>query len=143
MENFLGNRWGCRFDSWRDKFLHNQNHQELSLRANRTSSPESGCSRNGQGFTEVKWCDEPSFLQSEGNNTWEAVRRAKEVHRLQTVVVVTDAFHAPRSTYLCHHFGIEATAYCSGNESFGFWFLRYHGREWLARVKAFFQVLID
>jgi len=82
-------------------------------------------------------------LDFDGDSTWKSVRDAREIYHLQKIIVVTDAFHAPRSVFLCRHFGIDAVAFCCGEEPFGLWSLRYHAREWLARVKAAFQVLLD
>jgi SanA protein len=78
----------------------------------------------------------------DGNSTWESVQRIKEIYHLKKITIITDAFHAPRSIFLCRHFGIDVVAFCYGKESFGFWSLRYDLREWLARVKAFFVAII-
>jgi len=109
--------------------------------------------RNNGGFNEVSGIENEisakgvpqnaMILDFGGNSTWESVRHAKETYYLHKVIIVTDAFHAPRSIFLCRHFGIDAVAFCYGEESFGFWSLRYHSREWFARVKAAFQVMID
>lgn len=109
--------------------------------------------KSNKGFNEVAGMDaellakgvpqDALVLDFEGNTTWESVRRAKEVYHLQKIIIITDAFHAPRTIFLCRHFGIDAVAFCQDKESFGFWFIRYHAREWLARVKAFGEVLVD
>ena len=109
--------------------------------------------KNDRGFNEVAGMEtelrakgvppEVLVLDFEGNTTWESARRAKDVYHLQKIIIITDAFHAPRSIFLCRHFGIDAVAYCPDKEPFGFWFMRYHVREWLARVKAFCEVVVD
>jgi SanA protein len=109
--------------------------------------------RNNHGFNEVLGMEGEILLKDvpknvlildfEGNSTWQSVRRAKQIYQLQKVTIITDAFHAPRAIFLCRHFGIDAVAFCYGEESFGFWSARYYVREWFARVKAFAQVLID
>jgi SanA protein len=109
--------------------------------------------KDNKGFNEVTGMEEKILskgipkdvliLDFDGNTSWESVRRAKEVYHLEKIIVITDAFHAPRAIFLCRHFGIDAVAFCYGKESFGFWSLRYDIREWLACVKAVFQVLID
>jgi SanA protein len=78
-----------------------------------------------------------------GNSTWNALKQASEMYHLHQIIIVTDDFHAPRAIYLSRHFGIDAVAFCHGREPFGFWTVRYHSREWLARVKAFIQVSLD
>lgn len=109
--------------------------------------------RNNKGFNEVIGMENEILtkkvpkdfldLDFEGNSTWESLRRAKEVYHFKKIIIVTDDFHAPRALYLSHHFGIDAVAFCYGKEPFGFWMVRYHAREWFARVKAFCQVLLD
>jgi SanA protein len=109
--------------------------------------------KNNKGFDEVTGMEEMILskgipkavliLDFDGNTTWESAKRARQIYHLQTVTIITDTFHAPRAIYLCRHFGIDADAFCYGDESIGFWSLRYHAREWFARVKAVLQVLID
>jgi SanA protein len=109
--------------------------------------------QNNRGFDEVSGIahalsargvpQNAMVLDFDGDSTWKSVRDAREIYHLQKIIVVTDAFHAPRSVFLCRHFGIDAVAFCCGEEPFGLWSLRYHAREWLARVKAAFQVLLD
>jgi len=83
------------------------------------------------------------ILDFDGNSTWDSLRKAKESYHLNSIIIVTDRFHASRAIYLARHFHIDAVAFCYGDESFGFWSLRYEIRESLARVKAFSQVLMD
>ena len=109
--------------------------------------------KDNKGFNEVTGMEEKILskgipkgvlvLDFDGNTTWESVRRAKEIYHLNKVIIITDAFHAPRAIFLCQHFGIDAIAFCYGKESFGFWSMRYDVREWFARVKSVFQVLMD
>jgi SanA protein len=109
--------------------------------------------KNNKGFNEVSGIESglsakgvpqnAMILDFNGNSTWESVRHAKEIYHLHKVTIVTDAFHAPRAVFLCRHFGIDGVAFCYGEEPFGFGSLRYHLREWFARVKAAFQVMID
>ena len=82
-------------------------------------------------------------LDFDGIRTWESVRQAKEVYHLQKVIVITDAFHAPRVVFVCRHFGIEAIAYCPGKDPFGYWSVRYSVKEYFARLKAVFDILTE
>lgn len=109
--------------------------------------------RNNHGFDEVTGMKneilakgvpgQALILDFDGNSTWESLRKAKAIYYLNNVIIITDRFHAPRAIYVARHFRINAVAFCYGEESFGFWSLRYQIRESLARVKAFFQVLTD
>lgn len=83
------------------------------------------------------------ILDYHGASTWESLERAADLYHLHKIIIVTDGFHAPRTIYLSHHFGIDAVAFCHGEEPFGFWAMRYKAREWLACVKAFVQVPAD
>ncbi|MGD1088708.1 MAG: ElyC/SanA/YdcF family protein [Verrucomicrobiota bacterium] len=109
--------------------------------------------KNNRGFDEVSEIknqllkkgvpESAMILDFDGKTTWESARRAAEVYHLQKVIIVTDTFHAPRSIYLCQHFGVDSVAFCAREEHIDFWSIRSQIREWLARVKAVFQVLID
>jgi SanA protein len=81
-------------------------------------------------------------LDFDGTRTWESVRRAKEVYHLQKVIIITDAFHAPRAIFLCRHFGIDALAMCPANDPFSLWSVRYNVKEYFARLIAIFDILI-
>lgn len=109
-------------------------------------------SKNNHGFNEVLEMEKGLLakgvpksamdLDFEGNRTLESARRASDIYHLSKVIIVTDAFHAPRAIFLCRHFGIDAVAICPEKEPFGFWSLRYSVREYFARLLAFFEVLI-
>lgn len=79
-------------------------------------------------------------LDFEGNRTWDTVRRARDIYHLRTITVVTDGFHAPRSVFLCQHYGLDALAYCGGPEPFDYWQMRTYAREYLACMKAALDV---
>ncbi|HSY18664.1 MAG TPA: ElyC/SanA/YdcF family protein [Candidatus Acidoferrales bacterium] len=110
-------------------------------------------SKNNRGFNEVlemknrivtNGVPESALqLDFEGSRTWESVRRARDVYHLQKIIVVTDAFHAPRALFLCRHFGIEAVAYCPGKVPFGYWSVRYQVKEYFARLIAVFDILTE
>jgi SanA protein len=82
-------------------------------------------------------------LDMGGLRTLDSVRAAAKVQRLTTVTVITDGFHAPRSIFLCRHFGIDAVAFCGGREPSSYWLFRVEVREYLARVKALLDVSMD
>ena len=110
-------------------------------------------SKNNRGFNEVLLMknrivtngvpESAVQMDFEGSRTWESVRRARTVYQLQAIIVITDAFHAPRALFLCRHFGIDAVAYCPGKESFGWWPIRYQVKEYFARLIAVFDVLTE
>lgn len=81
-------------------------------------------------------------LDFDGSRTWESIRKAKDTYDLDKIIVITDPFHAPCAIFLCKYFGIEATAFCYGQDPFGSWWFRYNFREYFARVKAACDILI-
>jgi SanA protein len=107
--------------------------------------------RNNRGFNEVleiqdrilaKGVPQSAIkLDFDGNRTFESIRRAREIYHLKQVILITDAFHAPRSIFLCKHFGIDAIAYCPGRDTFGYWSVRYSVKEYFARLKAIFDII--
>jgi len=108
-------------------------------------------SKNNRGFNEVlemkkqilaDGVPESSLeLDFDGTRTWESIRRSAEVYHLKKIIVITDAFHAPRAIYLCKHFGIDAIAYCPPKDPFGYWSVRYSVKEYFARAKAVLDIL--
>jgi SanA protein len=108
---------------------------------------------NNHGFNEVlemkkiiltKGVPESAIeLDFAGTTTLESARRARNIFDLQQLVIITDDFHASRAIFLCRHFGIDAIAICPDRDPFGFWSLKYSVREYFARLKAFFDVLIE
>ncbi len=107
--------------------------------------------KNNRGFNEVlemqdrilaKGVPQSAIkLDFNGNRTLESVRRAGEIYHLKKVILITDAFHAPRSIFLCKHFGIDAIAYCPGRDTFGYWSVHYSVKEYFARLKAVFDII--
>jgi SanA protein len=75
-------------------------------------------------------------LDFEGVRTLESARHARQTFHLQKVLIITDDFHAPRSIFLCRHFGIDTVAFVSGKEPMDIWYFKHRLREYFARVKA-------
>jgi SanA protein len=97
--------------------------------------------KNNRGFNEVLEMKNKMLAENipisalvldfDGTRTFESIRRAKTVYHLQKVILITNAFHAPRALYYCRHFKIDAVAYYPDKDLFGFWSVRYHVREYL------------
>ncbi|MBW3665725.1 MAG: DNA-directed RNA polymerase subunit beta, partial [Actinobacteria bacterium] len=71
-----------------------------------------------------------------GLDTWDSVLRARDVHRVRSVVAVTQRFHLPRTLWLADRAGLQATGLEANRSDYGWdgWYAQ--GREVLARVKA-------
>ena len=75
-----------------------------------------------------------------GFDTYSSMDRAKKIFRINKAIIVSQGFHLPRSLYIAHQKGIEATGYAS-NQSFGKNANSF--REHFASIKAYFDCLIN
>lgn len=81
------------------------------------------------------WCDD------QGTRTWASLKRARAEYDARSLVIVSQAFHTPRSVYLAlsldidaHAFNAEAPGPLSSVQ------LRLQLRETIARTRALFDV---
>ena len=80
------------------------------------------------------------FLDHAGFDTYDSLYRARDIFELDSLVVVTQEFHLPRSIYLSKALGIETYGYVADKQPY----LdreRNEIREVFARIKAFFNVI--
>lgn len=83
---------------------------------------------------------EAIFMDHAGFSTYESMYRAKEIFKLESVIVVTQEYHLYRALYIADQLGIKAHGVASDPR-------RYVGetvrtvREILARDKDFFKVM--
>ena len=80
-------------------------------------------------------------LDGEGFRTINSVARAKEVFGADSLTIISQQFHNERALFLAKHVGVDAIAYNAANTSSRRWKLLMIGREWLARVKAVFEMI--
>ena len=79
------------------------------------------------------------FMDHAGFSTYETMYRAKEIFKVEKVVLVTQEYHMYRSIYIARKMGIEAYGITTDNLKGD----RYReAREVLARNKDFFNVMI-
>lgn len=81
-------------------------------------------------------------LDYAGFRTLDSVVRAKEVFGQSSVIVISQKFHNERAIYLAQKKGIDAIGYNARDVS-GRYGLRVKAREYLARTKAFLDVLLQ
>lgn len=81
------------------------------------------------------------FMDHAGFSTYESMYRARDIFKVRSAVVVTQAFHLTRAVYLARRLGIDATGVSADRRVYS---NREHHlvREFLARIKAFLQVEI-
>lgn len=71
-----------------------------------------------------------------GLRTYDSCKRARDTFGITRAIIVTQDYHLPRSLYLCHNLGIDATGInAKRREYLG---ERYaHAREYISRLLAF------
>ncbi len=79
------------------------------------------------------------FTDHAGFDTYSTMYRARDVFKVTKALVVTQRFHLARAVYTARELGLDATGVPADIQSYGGeW--RFAVRDWLARVKAFFQL---
>lgn len=85
--------------------------------------------------------DSNIFLDHAGFSTYESIYRAKEIFKVNKMVIVTNEYHLPRSLYIANKLGIEA--YGVPSDIRQYWDIEsYKNREYLAQVKDYLLVNI-
>lgn len=85
---------------------------------------------------------EDIFLDHAGFDTYDSLYRSKEVFEVESLIVVTQAFHLPRAVYIGDKLGIETYGYVADRQPYVA--AKFNDlRESLARVKAFLNVLFN
>jgi SanA protein len=83
------------------------------------------------------------FEDHAGFDTWSTMVRARKVFGVKHAVVITQAFHMPRSLYLAKAAGVNATGLTSDIHPYGSQQTRSDVREVGARVKAAADATLD
>jgi SanA protein len=76
------------------------------------------------------------ILDGQGFHTIESIVRAKEVYEVDSVTIISQAFHNKRSLYLAKHNGLDAIAFNAANTTILRWRIIMFLRERSSRVKA-------
>ena len=80
------------------------------------------------------------FLDHAGFDTYSSMYRAREIFLVSQAVIVTQSFHLPRSVFIARNLGLEAYGIPSDQHGYS---IKNSGREFLANVKAFFDVIYN
>ena len=81
------------------------------------------------------------LLDYDGTRTLNSIRKAREVYRLDSLTLISQEYHNERAIYLAEEYGMKAIAYNARTpELLGKW-IKNRGREYLARVKMFIDLL--
>ena len=82
-------------------------------------------------------------LDPAGFRTLDSMVRAKEVYGNDTITIISQQFHNERAIYQADHHGIVAIGYNAQDVTIWHKWLKIHGRELLARVKLFIDLMTD
>jgi SanA protein len=87
--------------------------------------------------------NEDIVLDYAGRRTYDTCYRAKAIFQVDSAILVTQAFHMPRSLFLCNWFGVES----SGVEANNRYFLKrsrvyWNTRELFATFQAAWDVMV-
>ena len=85
--------------------------------------------------------DSLMVLDGEGFRTIHSVKRVKEVFCMDSVTIISQRFHNERAVFLSKHSGLDAIAYNAETTSSSKWRILMRIREYLARVKAVYEVM--
>jgi len=87
--------------------------------------------------------EEDIFMDHAGFSTWDSMYRARDVFQVKDLLIVTQEFHISRAVCIARSLGLDAVGYSINQERFSGSSLRYwQFREYFARVKAFFSIVI-
>lgn len=82
------------------------------------------------------------FMDHAGFSTYESLYRAKDIFKADKIIIVTQKYHLYRALYIADKLGIEAYGVASNPRRYAGQ-IRMSTREILARVKDFFNVIIQ
>lgn len=87
--------------------------------------------------------DKVIFEDHAGFDTWSSVVRAEKVFNVTDAVIITQGFHMSRALFLADAAGLKATGLTSDINGYGSREMPVKVREFLARVKAVGDVVLD
>lgn len=79
------------------------------------------------------------LLDHAGFDTYDSVTRARDVFRVRRVLIVTQRFHLSRALFIARKQGLDAYGFYADKRRYKD-ALRFAAREYLARLKAFYEV---
>ncbi len=82
------------------------------------------------------------FLDHAGFNTYNSIVRAKGIFQVKDLIIVTQEFHLPRAVYIAGKIGLKPMGLKADIQDYPK--LNYFKmREYLAKIKSFFEVLLN
>jgi len=85
---------------------------------------------------------EDIFLDHAGFDTYNSIYRAKKIFKVDSVIIISQAFHVKRAVYIAKYLDLQAQGYTADKHTYGI-AKKMIIRESLANVKAFFELLFN
>ena len=82
-------------------------------------------------------------LDYDGTRTLNSIAKMRDVYRLDSIVIISQEYHNERALYQAKHLGIDAIGYNAKTPGRRTSWWRNRGREVLARVKLFIDIVRD
>jgi SanA protein len=87
--------------------------------------------------------EEDIFMDHAGFSTWDSMYRARDVFEARDLIIVTQEFHISRAVCIARSLGLDAAGYgVNQDRFFGRSLLSWQFREYFARIKAFFYIML-
>lgn len=83
------------------------------------------------------------FLDHAGFDTFNSIKRAKEIFEVKDVIIVSQEFHLPRALYIARYCGLNAYGISADKQNYGSVMFKLKLRERFALIKAFFETIFD
>ena len=80
-------------------------------------------------------------LDYDGTRTLNSIAKMRDVYRLDSIVIISQEYHNERALYQAKHIGIDAIGYNAKTPGHRTSWWRNRGREVLARVKLFIDIV--
>lgn len=82
------------------------------------------------------------FMDHAGFSTYESMYRARDIFKVQKVIIVTQEYHLKRAVFVARELGLDAYGVASDKRDYGQAMAMYNLREIAARNKDFFWAKI-
>ncbi len=113
--------------------------KKILVSGDRSKNNESAAMKNC--LLKLKIPGRDIFTDHSGVNTYNSVLRAKRIFGVSDMIIVTQKFHLNRSVYIAKNSGINASGFTADRRKYMYGD-RYAMREYLARVKAFIEIML-
>ena len=81
------------------------------------------------------------ILDYDGTRTLNSIAKAKNVYNTDSVILISQKYHNERALYQADYLDVDAIGYCAKTPGRKSSWLRNHGRECLAHVKLFIDIV--